>query len=146
MNSMKTRKILTSVPNQCRLKVIKTCKISGKINVTVRLFMTPPATPTKPKVISSVRSSPGLESKIQDSYTESLSIKDSITTQDPSDFIEPPQNLTIPSLQEYILHTSDHKHNQHNEAQPLPKRQHPLKPPLSPKAYQNTNMKSLVRS
>ncbi|OMJ83247.1 hypothetical protein SteCoe_15902 [Stentor coeruleus] len=142
---MKTRKILTSSEHN-RLKVIKTCKISGKINITVKLFMTPPATPTKKKMISSVRSSPGLESKIQDSYMESLSIKDSIVSQDPRDFIEPPQNLTIPSLQEYILHTSDHKHNQHNEAQPLPNRQHPLKPPLSPKLYQNTNTKFLIRS
>lgn len=150
MKGTKNKKTQTlSEPEQCSLKVIKTCKISGKINVTVRLIMTPPATPSKPKTLTSVRSSPGLEYNLQDSYTESLSHKDSVTTQDPSDFIEPPQNLSIPSLQEYIKHTSDQRITEPIESLTFP-RNNPLKPPLSPKLcqkhYQNLNIKIPIKS
>ncbi|OMJ73471.1 hypothetical protein SteCoe_27834 [Stentor coeruleus] len=145
MKGTKNKKTQTlSKPKPCSLKVIKTCKIMGKINVTVKLIMTPPATPSKPKTLNSIRSSPGLEYNLQDSYTESLSQKDSMTTQDPSDFIEPPQNLSIPSFQEYIQHTSDQRITEPIESLTFP-RNNPLKPPLSPKLdlkqYQNLNIK-----
>lgn len=92
---------------QCSLKIIKTCKISGKINVTVRLVKTPPASPHSFPLLTSYKSTPIIEIPNSSLLKINDSIKYSMAAQDPSDFIEPPQNLAIPSLQEYMKHASE---------------------------------------
>ena len=107
INSQKVCNIKSS--NSSSLKVIKTCTIAGKLNVTVRLFKSPeiPQFKSLPK-LSFSSSAETLINAGNKPRTVYVDIKDLKPT-NPSDFIEPPQNLAIPNTQEYMKHTIDVK-------------------------------------
>lgn len=115
------------IPHEkCSLKVIKTCKISGKFNVTVRLVKTPPLSPYSAPVLKTYNSSPLFTLPSDNLINSNSSMKDS--NNDPSDFIEPPQNLAIPSMQEYLKHTFDPEDSELCDTCPIIPKDYAMRP------------------
>jgi hypothetical protein len=115
MQKSNNKNLLSS--RDCSLKVISTKKISGKLNVTVRLIKTPPASTSK--IFSEFSNQ-----LIADSHKRTEK-KNCI---DPSDFIEP-----VPSFQEYM---SNDEYLENELCDTLP---------ILPRALRNTIKRKLNR-
>ena len=109
----------------CSLKLISTKKISGKLNVTVRLIKTPPAS----------------TSKIFSEFSNQLTADSHKRTEkkncvDPSDFIEP-----VPSFQEYMSN-DEYLENELCDTLPILPRAYSIRPSV---ALRNTIKRKLNR-
>jgi hypothetical protein len=108
MKTIKTKAFLDTKSSKGTLKVIKTCRFGNKINVTVRLFQTPQ---TSPKFFNPNlnKSSRNLKFIFNTPLTGFVDINNLKQSSNPNDFIEPIQNLAIPSTQEYMMHVKDNR-------------------------------------
>jgi hypothetical protein len=99
---------------ECSLKVISATKISGKLNVTVRLVKTPP--------VPTVRKTSFLETC--NDFIPVINKKSKIFF-DPSDFIEP-----VPCFQEYMSN-DEHLENELCETLPVLPRAYSIRPSVA---------------
>ena len=95
------------------VKVIKTCRLAGKLNVTVRLFQTPIVfQKADPVRVHSSHSSETVRKASGSPRRVFFLVPEMKYNQNPSDFIEPVQNLAIPTTEEYMKHAHDFKTNE----------------------------------
>ena len=131
MNHSKTESPVLISHKECTIKVISSKKVSGKINITVRLVKTPPSKPINhlnhPLPISEVRS-PKLSIKIPTfiNFPFSSTLPSSVKSQDPSDFIEP-----IPSIKDYISQSPDSELTDLCDTLPILPRAYSIRPSVA---------------
>lgn len=111
MKATQSQKILAcSHLTTSTAKVIKTCKLGGNFNIIVRLFHSPkPSAPKSPQRFHSSHSSETVRRVVKSPRKVYFKLPELKKTQSPDDFIEPLQNLAIPSIEEYLKYTQDCK-------------------------------------
>lgn len=94
MNSHSTENLSRQISSKdCSLKVVNTCKVLGKINITVRLIKTPPASPIN-KIVQNSKNHGFNDSALVNSEKKNSEVTRYI---DPTDFIEP-----VPCIKEFM--------------------------------------------
>ena len=115
-NPIEKHRISSSL-SKFSFKVVNDRRVTGKINVKVRLYKSPLFSNKSCDVLLSSKSFTVLENKPK-ALVDLKSLKNSY----PDDFIEPVESLKIPSSQEYFKHRNNEDYDLIDTLPVLPKR------------------------